>query len=105
MLDDLADSVRTFGDLVRAEYGGGDADEVDEVFRRNVDIVRETRSVLTELLLLDVDPVQHADLWMIRASVLAAVEQLLVQLDLETPAAAGEPWLGQRLLSLRSRTR
>ena len=102
VLNDLADAVRAFGDLVSAEYGRGNADEVDEVLRRNLDIVRETRSVLTELLLLDVDPLQQADLWMVRASVLAAVEQLLVQLDLERVEATGEPWLSRRLALLPS---
>ena len=99
VLNDLADAVRAFGDLVSAEYGRGNADEVDEVLRRNLDIVRETRSVLTELLLLEVDPLQHADLWMVRASVLAAVDQLLVQLDLERSGVTIEPWLSRRLPS------
>jgi hypothetical protein len=102
VLNDLADAVRAFGDLVSAEYGRGNADEVDEVLRRNLDIVRETRSVLTELLLLEVDPLEHADLWMVRASVLAAVEQLLVQLDLERSEATIEPWLSRRIPSLPS---
>ena len=102
VLNDLADAVRAFGDLVSAEYGRGNADEVDEVLRRNLDIVRETRSVLTELLLLDVDPLENANLWMVRASVLAAVEQLLVQLDLERVEAPSEPWLSRRIPLLPS---
>ncbi len=44
-------------------------------------MVRETHAVLTELRLLDVDPRERPDLWMLHGSVLAAVEHMLAQLD------------------------
>jgi len=93
VLDDVADAVRGFGDLVSAEFGGGDVDRVDELQERTLDSVRETRAVLTELVLLDVNPREQTDLWMLQGSVLAAVEEVLLQLDLEQGDRRGAPWL------------
>ena len=96
VLDDVADAVRGFGDLVSAEFGTGHVDRVDEVLERTLEIVRETRAVLTELVLLDVDPREQTDLWMVQGSVLAAVEQVLLQLDLEQEDRRSDPWLARR---------
>jgi uncharacterized membrane protein YgaE (UPF0421/DUF939 family) len=83
VLDDVATGLRAFGDLVRAQYGGGRVDRADEARAATLEAVREARAVLTELALLDIDPRQHTDLWMVQGTVLAAVEQILRQLDLE----------------------
>lgn len=83
VLDDLAQGLRSLGDLVGAQYGGGRIDRADAARAATVDAVREARAVLTELTLLDIDPRQHPDLWMVQGTVLAAVEQILRQLDLE----------------------
>jgi hypothetical protein len=93
VLDDVADALRGFGDLVSAEFGGGNVDRVDELLDQTLDVVRETRAVLTELVLLDVDPRLQTDLWMLQGSVLAAVEQILLQLDLEQRERRSEAWL------------
>jgi hypothetical protein len=93
VLDDVADAVRRFGDLVSAEFGGGDRAQVDELAEQTLDIVRETRAVLTELVLLDVDPRERTGLWMLQGSVLAAVEQVLLQLDLEQADRRRAAWL------------
>jgi hypothetical protein len=93
VLDDVGDALRGFGDLVSAEFGGGHVDRVDELLEQTLDVVRETRAVLTELALLDVDPRQQTDLWMVQGSVLAAVEQILLQLDLEERERSSAPWL------------
>jgi uncharacterized membrane protein YccC len=86
-LDDLASGLRAFGDLVGAEYDGTEPDRV--VARvRTLDAVREARAVLTELTLLDLDPRQRPDLWMLQGSVLASVDHVLGQLDLERDASA-----------------
>ncbi len=82
VFDDLANGLRAFGDLVGAEYGAHQADRVDEATARTVDAVQETRAVLSELMVLEVDPRQDANLWMLQGSVLAAVDQVLNQLDL-----------------------
>jgi len=93
VLDDLADALRGFGDLVSAEFGGGNVDRVDELLEQTLDVVRETRAVVTELVLLDVDPRARTDLWMLQGSVLAAVEHILLQLDLEERERSSEAWL------------
>jgi hypothetical protein len=101
VLDDVADGLRAFGDLIGEEYGNGRIDRADEALERTLDIVRETRAVLTELMLLEVDPREHAELWMLQGSVLAALDQVLRQLDVEQTERTAEPWL--RRVSLPGR--
>jgi hypothetical protein len=84
-LDDTATGLRSFGDLVGAEYHGAEPDRV-LARERTLDAVREARAVLTELTLLDLDPRQRPDLWMLQGSVLASVDHVLEQLDLERDA-------------------
>jgi hypothetical protein len=91
VLDDVADAVRTFGDLVSAQFGGATLDRVEELRGRTADSVSETRAVLTELVLLDVDPRRQTPLWMLQGSVLAVVEQILLQLDPLSDALARGP--------------
>jgi len=83
VLDHLATGLRAFGELVRIRYGGGRVDRADEARERTAEGVREARAVLTELTLLDIDPRQYPDLWMLQGTVLAAVGQIMRQLDLE----------------------
>jgi hypothetical protein len=87
-LDDLASGLRAFGDLIGAEYRGGEPERI-ETTERTLDAVREARAVLTELALLDIDPRERSDLWMLHGSVLAAVDHLLDQLDLERDEPVG----------------
>jgi hypothetical protein len=96
VLDDLASGLRSFAELVDAEYGSGNAELVDEATGQTVEIVREARAVVTELMLIDVDPRQQTDLWMLQGSVLAAVEHVLRQLDLEHSERRTEAWLVRR---------
>lgn len=104
VLDDLANGLRSFADLIDAEYGGSPAERVDEAFRHTLEIVRESRAVVTELMLIDVDPRQQTDLWMLQGSVLAAVEHVLRQLDLEHTEHRTEPWLRRRAAPLLPQT-
>ena len=92
MLDDLAGGLRAFGALVNAEFGVATDEPADGAMERTLDAVRETRAVLTELMLLDVDARDGSDLWMLQGSVLAAVDQILAQLDLERDEGAATPW-------------
>jgi len=86
--------------LINAEYGRH-LDDVDELLTRTLGLVHETQAVLTELILLDVDPRQQTDLWMLQSSVLAAVDQVLQQLDLEQIERSSEAWLDRpRFLAL-----
>lgn len=96
VLDDVANGLRAYGDLVEAEYGRVAADRADEAFERTADLVRETRAVLTELTLLDVDPREQTDLWMLHGSVLAAIEQVVAQLDVEQAERSTQAWLNRR---------
>ncbi len=98
VLDQLAESIRTFGDLVDAEFGGSTLDRIDELHLRSLDTIQETRAVITELALLDVDPRQQTELWMLQGSVLGAVEQVLVQLDPEQRERSTEAWLNRARL-------
>jgi hypothetical protein len=93
VVEDVGDALRCFGDLVTAEFGGGNVDRVDRLLDRTLEIVRETRAVLTELVLLDVDPRQQPELWMLQGSVLGAVEQVVAQLDLEQDERSRAGWL------------
>ncbi|MFD1715465.1 aromatic acid exporter family protein [Amnibacterium flavum] len=102
-LDNVASGLRSFGELVEAEYGRVRVDRVDGALELTLESVRETRAVLTELTLLDVDPRGRSDLWMLHGSVLTALEHLVAQLDVEQDQRSSEPWLGSRALpSLRS---
>ncbi|WP_210509133.1 aromatic acid exporter family protein [Naasia sp. SYSU D00057] len=102
VLDDVADGLRAFGDLVDAEYGRRGANRADDLLERTLEIVRETRAVLTELMLLDVDPREQTELWMLHGSVLAALDHVIAQLDLERTERSTEPWLSRRIPALRT---
>lgn len=93
VLDDLANGLRAFGDLIVAQYRERDVQRVDEALGRTLDIVRETRAVLTELILLDVDPRRDTDVWMLQGSVLTAVDQVVAQLDLEDNVRTRDAWV------------
>ena len=104
VLNDLASGLRSFSDLIDAEYGSGSADRVEEALENTVEIVREARAVVTELMLIDVDPREQTDLWMLQGSVLAAVEHILRQLDLEHSERRTEAWLTRRAIPLVPQT-
>ncbi|SFN89712.1 FUSC family protein [Mycetocola miduiensis] len=103
-LDDVANSLRAFGDLVQAEYEDAKADRSEEAFERTLEAVREARAVITELALIDVDPRGQAELWILHSSVLAALEQVVAQLDVDVDVARTgrrtEPWVARRLLPM-----
>lgn len=96
VLVDLASGLRSFAQLIDAEFGSGNEHRVDEALHDTVESVREARAVVTELLLIDVDPRVETDLWMLHGSVLAAVEHMLRQLDLEHAERRREAWLSLR---------
>jgi hypothetical protein len=89
VLSDLADCVRAFGQLVLAESEQREP-EAEEALATSLEILRETRARLTELFISRPrDPVR---MWLLRGSVLAAVEQVLLQLDLERRSRLREQW-------------
>jgi hypothetical protein len=89
VLADVADCLRAYGRLVHAEAGGAQ-DRAEEALADSLEILRETRAILTELLTSR--PEGRLELWLLRGSVLAAVEQVLLQLDLERRARVRAEW-------------
>lgn len=100
VLEDLAECVEAFGELVVAEAQGRDA-EAQARLATTLYVVNETRAILTELLF--VDSRDNASLWLLRGSVLGAVEEVLRVLDPTDRAPVIEQWrdaqAGRRLAS------
>ena len=99
LLVDLAATVRAFGALVRSEsdalHPGAEAP-----LARAMEALGETRARLTDLLLVDArdDP----DTWMLRGSLLAAVERVLRELHVEERMRRRRQW--EREAAERGRT-
>jgi hypothetical protein len=83
VLHDAADCVRAFGGLVVAEAEERE-DEMEEALAQSLEILRETRAMLTELMMVKAQ--DHSPAWMLRGSVLAALGRVLTRLDLEERA-------------------
>lgn len=80
VLGNVADCLEAFGALVEAEAEGMDA-EVERRLGESLEVAREARAILTELLLVDAQT--QTSLWLLRGSILVAVEQILEPLQLE----------------------
>jgi uncharacterized membrane protein YccC len=80
LMTDLARAVRGFGSLVRTEIDHDDGPHTTELAEA-LDSVREARALLTELLL--VDPHDAPDAWQLNGSLLAGVDRVLIELDVE----------------------
>lgn len=89
VLDDVADSIKGFGALVVAEAASRE-EEVERRLHRSLDVLRETKAVLAELI--TVQPGQQESSWLLRGSILAAIEQVLAQLDVEDRARTRREW-------------
>lgn len=87
LLGQVADCLDAFGALVEAEAEDSEV-EVKRNLEESVDVAREARAILTELLL--VDPREETTLWLLRGSVLTAVDHVLVPLQLEDRARLRE---------------
>ena len=80
VLHDVADCLRAFGRLVEAEARGQE-EETEKALDAHLEILRETKAILTELMLVAAPDDKEA--WLLRGSILAAVEQVLDQLNLQ----------------------
>ena len=89
VLHDAADCIRAFGGLVLAEVEGRE-EEAERSLDESLDILRETQAMLTELIM--VNPQDNKSSWLLRGSILAAVEHLLNQLNLDDRARARQQW-------------
>jgi uncharacterized membrane protein YgaE (UPF0421/DUF939 family) len=99
ILDDLANGLRALGDVLGAQPEQPDRRSPTRpglAAERLGELVRESRAVLTELVLLDLDPRRNTDLWLVQGSMLSAVDQILTQLDLDLdqqPVELGPRWI------------
>ncbi len=89
VLHDVADSLRGFGNLVVAEAEGRE-EESERALDTNLEVLRETQAILTELIMVDAR--ENPASWLLRGSILAAVEHVLDQLDLEDRARTRIAW-------------
>jgi uncharacterized membrane protein YccC len=89
VLHDAADCIRAFGSLVLAEVEGRE-EEAERSLDESLDILRETQAILTELIMVDAQ--ENKSSWLLRGSILAAVEHLLNQLNLDDRARARRQW-------------
>ena len=89
LLHDLGGSLRAFGALVRAEADPSQPG-TDTALAEALESLRETRAFLTELLLVDAR--QDPTLWLLRGSLLAAVERVLRELDLDERRHRRQQW-------------
>lgn len=88
VLTDLAECVESFGVLLEAETAGRE-EEVRAQFATNVNLLNETRAMLTELML--VSP-EETDAWMLRGTILQAIDEVLHTLDAGTRDQIREDW-------------
>jgi hypothetical protein len=89
VLHDAADCVRAFGSLVLAEVEERE-EEAERHLDESLEILRETQAVLTQLLM--VDPQENKSSWLLRGSILAAVQHVLDELNLEDRGRARQQW-------------
>jgi hypothetical protein len=84
VLHDAADCLRAFGSLVVAEAEQREH-ETEQALADSLEILRETRAILTELIMVKAQ--DNPSAWLLRGSVLAALGQVLARLDLEQRAS------------------
>ncbi|HEY6809792.1 MAG TPA: FUSC family protein, partial [Propionibacteriaceae bacterium] len=89
VLHDAADCIRAFGSLVLAEVEEHE-EEAERSLDESLDILRETQAVLTELMTVDAQ--ENKSSWLLRGSILAAVEHVVDELNLEDHARARQRW-------------
>ncbi|MBA3529507.1 MAG: FUSC family protein [Propionibacteriaceae bacterium] len=94
VLHDAADCLRAFGSLVVAEAEGRE-EETEQALADSLEILRETQAILTELIM--VNAADNTSSWLLRGSILAAVEQVLVQLNLEDRARVHRAWKDEQM--------
>ena len=93
VLHDVADCVRGFGSLVVAEAEDRE-EEMEQALAASLEILRETQAILTELLMVDAR--SNPSAWLLHGSVLAALQQVLLQLDLETHGRLHDAWRAEQ---------
>lgn len=97
VLHDVADCLRAFGNLViaEAEDRGQGGEGTERALAESLEILRETKAILTELIM--VESRENDASWLLRGSILAAVEHVLSSLDLEERARRHQQWKEEQL--------
>lgn len=88
VLADVGTCVDAYAALVEAEASGHE-EEAQRTFASTIELLDETRAILTDLML--VDPGETGT-WMMHASVLKAVDQILTEVNLETHVGRRQEW-------------
>lgn len=89
VLNDVADTLEGFGELVAAE-AIGEEEQVTANYAHCLEILRETRAILTELMFVDAR--EHPSLWLLRGTILHTIDQMLDQLALDRRARSRDEW-------------
>jgi hypothetical protein len=89
VLHDTADCLRAFGSLVVAEAEQRES-ETEQALAESLEILRETQAILTELIMVRAS--DNPSAWLLRGSILAALQQVLARLDLEDRARLHRDW-------------
>jgi hypothetical protein len=89
VLHDAADCIRAFGSLVLAEVEERE-EEAERSLDESLEILRETQTVLTDLVTVNFQ--ENKSSWLLRGSILAAIEHVLSQLNLEEHVRARQHW-------------
>src|SRR5215203_1306547 len=99
VLHDAADCIRAFGSLVLAEVEERE-EEAERSLDESLEILRETQAILSELIMVNAQ--ENKSSWLLRGSILAAVEHVLNQLNLEDRARARQQWKNEQRTKLLS---
>ncbi len=81
VLSEMGDCVAAYGELTIAEAQGRDR-EAEAALAQTLETLRETRAMLTELVMLD--PAHETTSWILHGSILGGVESVLRELDVDT---------------------
>lgn len=90
VLRDVGSCIDSFGQLVEAEVSG-DPEQRRRLLDDNMELLRETRAILTELMLVESTD-GRPDQWLLRGSILRAVDRILQVLDAPARAARHAQW-------------
>jgi hypothetical protein len=94
VLHDVGDCLRAFSGLVVAEAEDRE-DETQVALAQSLDILRETKAILTELIMVDAR--ENTSSWLLRGSILTAVDHVLGQLNLEDRARMQQTWREEQM--------
>lgn len=80
LLEHVADSVDAFGAVIQADAEGAE-EEVGRILADSLEASGEAKAILTDLLMVDARA--ETSLWLLRGSILVAVEQIVEPLKLQ----------------------